>query len=95
MFIIKVNTKLANNQPLHDALTLLSLYKVSYHSLYIRKGSIIEELVVVDKETRKGDLRLAEMAFQMNSKYEQEGFVCPICKKKSEDFCGHLIFVPR
>lgn len=97
MFIIKLDMKLAPNRPLQETLALLSHYKVQYYSLYTRKddenGTAIQELIVVNEEMREGDLRLAEIAFQMNC--WQEGLsVCPLCKEKGKDYCGHLVFVP-
>lgn len=91
MFIIKLNRKLVSYQMLHDVLVNLSYYKVRFYALYINDL----EMIVVDKETRKGDLRLAEMAFQMDSGYTQEGLVCPVCEEKGDNLCGHLTFVPR
>lgn len=91
MFIIKVNRKLAPNHILHDTLVNLSYYKVNFYALYINDI----EMLVVDIETREGDLRLAEMAFQMDRRYRQEdGPVCSVCKKKGKTFCGHLTFIP-
>lgn len=94
MFLIKLNRKLAPNHMLHDTLVNLSYYKVRFYILYANDLENFE-MVVVDKERRKGDLRLAEMAFQMDSRYRQEGSVCPICKKEGKEICGHLTFVPR
>jgi hypothetical protein len=92
MFIIKLNRKLAPNQMLHDTLVNLSYYKVRFYALYVNDI----EIIVVDIETHEGGLRLAETAFQMDSRYKQEGDpTCPICKGKEKAFCGHLTFIPR
>lgn len=79
MFLIKVITKLPPNNVLNEVIALLSSYKVQHHSLYRSEGLGIVETIVVDQETRKGDLRLAELAFQMN--YDQK------------DNCNHLTFI--
>ena len=97
MFIIKLDMKLPPNHLLHETIDLLSYYRVGFHTLYVRKTeTVIQELLIVDEETREGDLRLAEMAFQMNHDFRQEdGFVCSLCKEKGKESCGHLTFVLR
>lgn len=47
-------------------------------------------LVVTDHPLGQNDLRLAEMAFQMN--WHQKGGVCPLCQAHGERHCGHLTF---
>lgn len=50
---------------------------------------------VVDSDGDEGELRLAEMSFQMN--FRQKGKVCIICKDEDEgkEFCGHLTFTSK
>lgn len=89
MFIIKPK----NNQDMAAALELLSNYSVLFETVHTGAQTII----VVQKEKVSGDLRLAEMAFQMN--YVQEGVrLCDVCKLEIERTgngnanCGHLTF---
>jgi len=47
--------------------------------------------LVVDEERRNGDLRMAEMAFQMEF-HQARMMACPECYDKGEEVCGHLVF---
>lgn len=94
MFVIKIKTQLHDNKVLRKVLNRLSLYNIKFYSLYISEGDTIRELIIVNEELRKGDLRLTELMFQMDRDFIQTEQICPICAKKGEISCGHLIFVP-
>ena len=74
MFVVICNTM---GNDLIEALFTLSLYNVQFEARSNGENSNTTVLVV-DKEGREGDLRLAEMAFQMG--YHQKNRpVCPEC----------------
>lgn len=91
MFVIKPRTP----EDMAYAMFLLSYYKVMFSSFSDGEHSN-STFIKVSREYRKGDLRLAEMAFQMA--FYQEGMLCPVCKMKNEgkkkqrNSCGHLTF---
>ena len=76
--------------------TLYALFLLSYYQVKFSTQSDAEDpfstMIIVDEETREGDLRNAEMCFQMN--FRQVGHICPVCKEENpeESFCGHLTF---
>ena len=74
-----------------QALFVLSYYQVKFQTFSDAENPFSTE-IVVDEEMREGDLRLAEMAFQMN--YRQVGHICPSCQRDypEEKSCGHLTF---
>jgi hypothetical protein len=74
-----------------DAMFILSHYQVKFQAFSDAEDPLSTE-IVVDEEGREGDLRMAEMAFQMN--FRQVGKICPSCKREDpeETICGHLTF---
>lgn len=77
-------------RPLKQALIILAFYCVRMELFVDEKEGVLT--IKVDEETREGDLRLAEMAFQ--GIYRQKGKVCLECSEHGEEVCGHLTFVP-
>ena len=77
-----------------DAMFILSHYQVKFQAFSDAENPLSTE-IVVDEEMRDGDLRMAEMAFQMN--YRQVGWICSQCKEKypEDTTCGHLTFEGR
>lgn len=69
------------------ALDMLASYKVRFEA--VGNGDNVE-YILVNEETREGDLVLAEMCFSGNG-WRQEK-VCPVCKDKGESICGHYHF---
>ncbi len=72
-----------------EMFNLLEPYQVQH---YILPGDDrLPVLVVLESiYSDNDDLRLAEMAFQMN--YKQVHSVCPVCYAEGENLCGHLTF---
>ena len=90
MFIVKPKT----TDDLAKALLIISYYQVIMR-VYSDTENINSIFIEVFDEDRKGDLRLAEMAFQMNfSQFNKKStnFMCPLCEQKGEECCGHLVF---
>jgi hypothetical protein len=85
MFIVKPKTP----EDMVHALFILSFYKVRFEAMSDGDNSNSVTLKVAN-QYRKGDLRMAEMAFQMG--FHQEGRVCEYCEAKGKEFCGHLTF---
>jgi len=77
-----------------DIMLMLSTYNPLFRTLRCYEEDVVMLVVYAngDSDEAKGDLRLAEMACQMN--YRQTGsIVCPICSKKGDtSVCGHLTF---
>lgn len=86
MFVVKC----IDTAALMEALFLLSLYKVRFETQSDGENPTTTVLVV-DEETRGGDLRLAEVAFQMQFP-QIGGMACPVCHGQGESVCGHLVF---
>lgn len=86
MFVVKCTDTAA----LLEALFLLSLYRVRFEAQSDGEDAATT-ILVVDKELREGDLRLAEMAFQMQFP-QTSSMACPVCYGQGESVCGHLVF---
>jgi hypothetical protein len=90
-FIIKPINDAAAGAALH----ILSFYQVEFKTTSDGDGGDLE--IIVLRETREGDLRLCEMAFQWAFR-QANGRLCPVCKADVEgsgegfDTCGHLVF---
>ena len=86
MFIVRCMSAFA----LKRALFTLSLYKVRFEARSDGEDRSTT-ILVVDEERRNGDLRMAEMAFQMEF-HQARMMACPECYDKGEEVCGHLVF---
>ncbi len=69
------------------ALAILSSYKVQ---MEIVGDGDNAEYILVNGETRDGDLVLAEMCFSGNTWHQEK--VCPVCEDAGETICGHMHF---
>ena len=84
MFTVKP----ANYDSYVAALELIANYRVDYSVIY--KHVFSRNHITVFDTSNPEDLRLCEMAFQMN--FRQSGKVCDACANKGLEFCGHLTF---
>jgi hypothetical protein len=85
MFIV-----LYRDSSINRALFILSAYDVKFEAKTI-DGDASTAYIVVDEERIAGDLRMAEIAFQME--FHQVCMkACPECQDKGEEVCGHLVF---
>lgn len=71
-------------------LSIMSYYQVRGYALGNGDDG---EIMVIDEETRPGDLQLAEMAFHgCGDVCWKQARVCPICKDQGETVCGHMYY---
>jgi len=84
MFIVQCS----NGKSLQQALFILSCYDVVFYTESDGENAD-STYIVVDDEGRDGDMRLAEMAFQMSFN-QAKCQVCPACEDATQ--CGHLMF---
>jgi len=68
-------------------LAILSCYKVQMEIIGDGDNA---EFILVNGETRDGDLILAEMCFTCDT--WNQAMVCPVCKDAGETTCGHMHF---
>lgn len=71
-------------------LLIMSYYKVRGYAL---GNGDMAQIMVIDEETREGDLQLAEMAFNATGTVVwRQAKVCPLCESEGETICGHMYF---
>lgn len=85
-FCVALNTNLEREL----ALSIMGFYKVKG---YVLGDGDSAQILVIDQETREGDLVFAEMAFSgCGSVVWHQAKVCPICEAAGETVCGHMYF---
>lgn len=88
-----------NSVELMNMLNILNLYEVKTTRMFDATATSNKEIIVIDGETREGDERLCEMAFELA--FNQKGNLCPVCRMKIEEtgegssVCGHLTFTSQ
>jgi len=85
-FCVKVD----DPDTMYRAMTILGFYKVQMEVIVDGENP---EFLIVNGETREGDLVLAEMAFSAPGDVVwDQAKVCPICENNGEEICGHMYF---
>jgi len=79
---------------MYRAMTILGFYKVQMEVIVDGENP---EFLLVNGDTREGDLVFAEMAFSAPGDVVwYQAKVCPICENNGESICGHMYFTdPR
>jgi len=92
MFFV-INVAKMTREDFSEAMFILSYYHVNTSLYSDGEHAVSTYMVVESNKDDKDDLRLAEMAFQMNFHQDHTPLACSHCE--GEDGCGHLMFTKK